>query len=70
MLRIKEKYKAGFKHKGVQYYPEEYSQEKLERLYNGPLKDFIEEVEIEEVEIEEVEEVKEVKPKQSKKKDI
>lgn len=67
MLRIKEKYKAGFKHKGVQYYPEEYSQEKLERLYNGPLKDFIEE---EVKEIEEVEEVKEVKPKQSKKKDI
>lgn len=69
MLRAKEKYRLGFKHKGVQYYPEDYSQEKLQRLYNGPLKDFIEEIEdpkIDEVKEEELFKDKLIKPKSKK----
>lgn len=42
MLRIKEKYIAGFKYKGVQYNLDGYPQEKLESLFNGELGQFME----------------------------
>lgn len=51
MIKIIEKYKNGFKHMGVQYYPENYSQEKLHELYNNGFENFIEKIEDEDIEL-------------------
>jgi hypothetical protein len=42
MIKVKEKYIGGFKHKGVQYNLDGYSQEKLESIYKGELSQFLE----------------------------
>jgi hypothetical protein len=51
MIRVIEKYRGGFKHKGIQYYPEGYSETKLHELYNNGFENFIEKIEDEDIEL-------------------
>lgn len=63
MIKIKDKYKGGFKHAGVQYYLDEKDQNKLQSLFNtGSFNQFLEQV----IEEKEFFEDKLIKPKKKK----
>jgi hypothetical protein len=45
MIRVIEKYRGGFKHKGVQYYLQSCSEVELHKLFNNGFENFIEKIE-------------------------
>ena len=51
MIRVIEKYRGGFKHKGVQYYLESCSEGELYQLFNNGFENFIEKIEDEPIEL-------------------